>query len=107
MARSFLLLRLAAGGKLGHRAARRRLGHLPAGIRVNLGIQHQHVHVLAGAEHMVQPAEADVEGPSVAAQNPHALAHQRVGNGQQVARIGAVVAGQLGAQRQHALPLLR
>jgi hypothetical protein len=55
---------------------------------------------------VVQAAEADVVGPSVAAQNPHALANQRVGDGQQVARFGRVVAGQLLAQREHALALL-
>ena len=72
----FSAVRLACRGKLGYRAARCGLRHLPAGIRVNLGIQHQHVHILARPKHVVQSAEADVERPSVAAQNPHALAHQ-------------------------------
>ena len=101
-----LSVALAASGKLGHRAARRGFGHLPAGIRVDLSVQHQHIHVLARGEHVVQPAEADVVGPAVAAQNPYALSDQRVGDGQQVARVTGIVAGQLAAQRRHALALL-
>src|SRR5580704_722497 len=43
----FLGIHLSAGSKLGNRSARRGLGHLPAGVRVDFGIENQHVHVLA------------------------------------------------------------
>ena len=38
---------------------------------------------------MIEAAEADVVGPAVAADDPHALAHQRVGDRQQLARSAA------------------
>ena len=47
MARSFLRPRLAAGGELGHRAARRGLRHLAAGVGVDLGVEHQDVDIAA------------------------------------------------------------
>ena len=62
--------RLAGGGELGHRADRRRLGLLAAGVGVALGVEHQHVDVAVGGQHVVQPTEADVVGPAVAADDP-------------------------------------
>ena len=85
MPRSFLARRLAAGGELGHRAERRGLGHLAAGVRVHLGVEHQHVDVAAGGQDVVQAAVADVVGPAVAADDPDALLHQGVGQAEQVA----------------------
>ena len=87
IARSFLPVCFAAGGELRNRAARRGFGHLPAGVRVHFRIQHHHVHVHSGAEHVIESAEADVIGPAIAADEPNALAHQRIGNRQQVARV--------------------
>ena len=95
MARSFLAFVLAAGGKLGDRAARRGLRHLPAGVGVHLGVEQQHINVLAGAEHVIEAAEADVVGPAIAAEDPDALAHQRVGDREQIAGFGGVVRRQL------------
>ena len=79
MPRSFFARRLAAGGELGHRAARRRLRGLAAGVRVDLGVEHEDVDVAAGGEHVVEAAEADVVGPAVAADDPDALADEGVG----------------------------
>ena len=59
--------------ELRHRAARRRLRRLAAGVRVDLGVEHQDVDVAAGGEHVVEAAEADVVGPAVAADDPDAL----------------------------------
>ena len=66
--------RLAAGGELGDRAARRGLGRLAAGVGVDLGIEDQHVDVAAAGEHVIEPAVADVVGPAIAADDPDALA---------------------------------
>ena len=90
MARSFLRCFLAAGGKLGDRAARRGLGHLPACIRIDFGVKDQHIYIFARAEHVIEAAEADVVSPSVAADDPDALADQGVGDGQQFAGIRRV-----------------
>ena len=86
-------VRLAAGSKLRHRAARRGLGGLAAGVRVDAGVENQHVHVFARTEHVIETAESDVVGPSVTAQDPHALAHKGVGNGQQILGIRRPVPG--------------
>ena len=67
---------LAAGGKLGNRAARGGLGRLPAGVRVDLGVEDEDIDVLAGTEHVIETAETDVKCPAVAAQDPDALANQ-------------------------------
>ena len=79
MAEVFLGAGLAAGGELGHRAARRGFGHLPAGVGVDFGIEHQDVDVAAGGQHVVEAAVADVVGPAVAAHDPDALLDQGVG----------------------------
>ena len=44
---------------------------------------------------MIEPAKADVVGPAVAADDPDALAHQDIGQAEQVAGVG----GALGRQR--------
>ena len=72
--------RLALRGELGHGAAGGRLRRLAAGVRVDLGVEHQDVHVAARGEHVVEPAEADVVGPAVAADDPDAPADQGVGH---------------------------
>ena len=77
----------AAAGELRDRATRSGLRHLPAGVRIDFGVEHQHVHIHAGAEHVIEAAEADVICPSVAADQPHALTHQRIGERHQIARI--------------------
>ncbi len=86
----FAAVRLAAGGKLRNGAARCGLGRLATGVGVDLGVENEDVDVLARAKDVIESAEADVERPSVAAQNPHALANQSVGNGEQVAGVGGV-----------------
>ena len=45
---------------------------LPAGVGVDLRVQHQHVDVGPGGQHVVEPAVADVVGPAVAADDPDA-----------------------------------
>ena len=49
--------RLACGGELGDRAQWRRLGHLAAGVRVHLGVEHQHVDVAPVANTWSSPPE--------------------------------------------------
>ena len=99
---------LAGGGKLGHRAERRRLGCLPAGVGVDLGVEDQHVDVAAARQHVVQAAGSDVVGPAVAADDPDAAPHQLVDHAAQVddGRIILVLQGvQTAAQLADPLPL--
>ena len=105
MARSLLLLVLPAAANLATAPRGVAFDDLAAGVGVDLGVEHEHVDVLARAEHVVESAEADVEGPSVAAQDPHALANERVSDGQQVARIGRIDTGELALQNLHPLAL--
>ena len=97
--------RLASGGELGHRAPGGRLGGLATGVGIDLGIQHQQVDVLARGQRMVQATEADVVGPAVAADDPDALAHQVVGDGEQPPRAFVVDAAQQHLQLLHPAPL--
>ena len=56
-------------------------------------------------QHVVQPAVADVVGPPVAADDPHAPLDQGVGDGEQVPGAGPVVLLQPRLEPLHALPL--
>ena len=69
---------LARSGKLRHLAQVGGLGRLSAGVGIHLGVKHKDVHVLAGGQHVVQSAVADVVGPAVAAEDPHGLLAQIV-----------------------------
>ena len=89
---------LAAGGELRDRAARRRLRRLAAGVRVDLGVEHEDVDVAARREHVVEAAEADVVGPAVAADDPDALADERAGERLEPACLGPVDAREPVAQ---------
>ncbi len=80
MPRSFLPTALPPAANLATAAARRRLRRLAAGVRIDLGVEHQDVDVAAGGQHVVQAAEADVVGPAVAADDPDAPADQGVGH---------------------------
>ena len=97
---------LAAEGELGDRAERSGLGHLAAGVGVNLGVEHQDVDVLTGSEHVIEAAVADIVGPTIAADGPDALLDEHVGHGQQVAGFGVRDALQLGLEGRHAGALL-
>ena len=77
---------LARGGELGDRAERRRLRGLAAGVRIDLGVEHEDVDVAPARQDMVQPAVADVVGPAVAAHDPDAAPDQMIDHGQQIAR---------------------
>ena len=72
---------LALGGESGHRAARGGLGSLAAGVGIDLGVQHQHVDIAPGGQHMVQAAVADVVRPAIAADDPDGFLDQGVGHG--------------------------
>ncbi|MPM79990.1 hypothetical protein SDC9_127033 [bioreactor metagenome] len=62
---------LAARGEFRHGGGGRGLGGLSAGVGVNLGVQHQQIHVPVLGQHMVDAAKADVIGPAVAAHGPN------------------------------------
>ena len=85
-----LLHGLAGGRELRHGAERRRLGHLAAGVGVDLGVEHQHVHVAPAGEDVVEPAGPDVVGPPVAADDPHAAPDQVLDDAQEVGHDGPV-----------------
>ena len=82
--------RLSASGELGDRPQRGGLRHLPTGVRVHLGVEHQHVDVASAGQHVVQAAGTDVVGPAVAPDDPHAAAHQVVHDAAQLVRDGGI-----------------
>ena len=98
--------RLARGGELGRGAERRRLRLLAAGVRVHLGVEDEDVDVAPVRQHVVEPAVADVVRPSVAADEPHALLHEIVGERLEPARLGGLQAGERLPQRHDPLALL-
>src|SRR4051812_37619709 len=54
---------------------------------------------------MIEAAEADVECPSVSAEDPDALAYEGLGDGEQVACVRRVESGELGFEDLHPLAL--
>src|SRR6516162_2892301 len=54
---------------------------------------------------MVEPAESDVVGPTVAAKQPNTLLHEAVSNGKQRRRLRRVQTDQFFLQLQHTIPL--
>ena len=98
---------LPADRELGRGAERRRLGLLAAGVRVDLGVEHEDVHVVGQREHVVEAAEADVVGPAVAADDPDGLLHEVVGEVDERPGGGRCGRRELHAQPGHALALGR
>src|SRR6202007_659835 len=82
--------RLAGGGELSKCAQWCRLGHLTAGVRVDLGVEHQNVDVAAGGQHVVEPAGADVVRPTVAPDDPYAASDQGVHHAEQGTGRGSI-----------------
>ena len=80
MPRSFFRTPLPLAANLAEAARGRRLRRLTTGIRVNARVEHQNVDVAIRRQHVVEPAETNVVGPAVAADDPDAAAHQRVGH---------------------------
>ena len=77
-----------------------RLRRLATGVGVDLGVEHEDVDVAARGQDVVEPAEADVVGPAVAADDPHALADQGAGQREQMA-------GRVGRRRRRRRPTSR
>ena len=75
---------LPAAANLAIAAARGGLRRLPAGVGIHTGVEHENVHIAAAGEHVIEPTEANVVGPAVAADDPHAAADERIGHGQQL-----------------------
>ena len=69
---------LACRGKLSDLADVGCLGGLTTGVGVDLGVEYKNIDVFAGSENVVNAAEADVECPAVAAEDPAALLVQEV-----------------------------
>jgi hypothetical protein len=70
---------LVSGRELGDRAPGSGLRRLATGVRVNLGIEHQDVHVLTRRKDVIETAVADVVGPAIPADDPHAAPDQSKG----------------------------
>ncbi len=79
MPRSFFLIGLPPGGKLGDRAGRGRLGGLSTGIGVHLGVEHKYIDIFTGGQDVIESAVSDVVRPAVAADDPGRTLHQIVG----------------------------
>ncbi len=96
-----LLLHILAGsGELRHLAEVGSLGGLAAGVGVHLGVEHEHVHVLAGGEHVIESAVSDIVGPAVAAEDPHRLLGQVLLVGKDARRELGHLSGALGSSAQ-------
>ena len=78
-AQVFFAVHLTGRGEFGYRADRSRLGHLTAGIRVNFRIEHQNIDIASGSDRVIQPAEADIVCPAVAADNPVRTLEKMIG----------------------------
>jgi hypothetical protein len=82
----FLRAALAGDRELRRGRHRRRLRLLAAGVRVDLGVEHEHVDVGAAGQHVVEAAVADVVGPAVTADDPHGFLDEIVGERAQLGR---------------------
>ena len=69
-AKVFLADLLTGSGELGDCANGRSLGALAAGVRVNLSVKDEDVHILTAGKDVVQTAVTDVVGGTVAAEYP-------------------------------------
>ncbi len=68
---------LAAGRELRHGAERGGLGRLTPRVRVHLRIEDEDVHVATARQDVVNAPRADVVGPTIAADHPHASPYKR------------------------------
>src|SRR3990172_940892 len=105
-AQVLLRARLAGDGELRRGADGRRLRRLAARVRVHLGVEHQDVHLSPHREHVVEATVADVVGPAVAADDPDALLHQVVGQGQEALGLGPAQGQERLLQRLDPRPLV-
>ena len=104
-AQVFLAHGLAAGGVLGHGGPRGGLGSLAAGVRVDLGVQHQDIDVAARGQDVIQPTKADVVSPAVATHDPDATADQGVGHALEQPCLDGIKLGELLPERGDPGPL--
>ena len=72
----FLAGSFTSGGKLGDGPPRRGFGRLSTGVGVDFGIQHQQVDILTSGQNMIQASIADIVGPAITTDNPHAFTTQ-------------------------------
>jgi len=96
---------LPAGGELGDRPQRGRLGGLAPRVRVDLGVEDEEVDVPAAGEDLVDPAEADVVGPAVAPHRPDGLADEGVGERAQLGRPRPLQRAEAFPEGGHPFPL--
>ena len=61
---------LTLSSKLSDSAQRSSLRRLATGVRVNLGVEHEQVHILARSNHVVETTIADVVGGTVTTDDP-------------------------------------
>ena len=79
---------------------------LAAGVRVDLGVEDEDVHVPALRQDVVEAAVADVVRPAVAADDPEALLDEVVGDVEEAAGREALLAGELRLEGGDALALV-
>ena len=80
---------LPCAANFGGCSHRRGLRGLAPGVRVDLRVEDQDVHVAFHGENVVESAVADVVGPAVSTDEPDALADEVVGDGIQAPRLHA------------------
>ena len=76
-------------------------------IGVNLGIEHQQVDVESTSQHVIEAAVANVVGPAVSADDPDALLHHHVGEGQELLCFGQIQCLQSFFELGNFCPLLK
>src|SRR5437667_9651855 len=74
-------------------------------VGIDFRVKHQEVDVAPRAEHVVQACRAYVVGPTVAPDDPDALAHQRVSDSEKRAGLRRIDARELAFQLGDALAL--
>src|SRR4029077_147135 len=84
----------------GDGAERCRFGRLPAGVGVDLGVEHQHVHVAAGGQDVVQAGGSDVVAPAVPADDPDTAPDQVIDHAAQIGDMPVVLVQGLEAPLQ-------
>ena len=105
-AKVFLGETLALGGKAGHCTARRGLGCLSTGVRVDFGVEYEHVDIASGGEDVVETAVTNIVCPSVTTNDPDRFLDQAVGHCSQVLGLRVLGCGEFLLEDFYALTLL-
>src|SRR5262249_23199094 len=80
---------------------------LATGVRVNLSVHHEDVHVAAAGKHVVQAAVTDVISPAVTTDDPNAATDKVIGDGEEHFSFATGVGGKFLFKRNDSGTLLK